>query len=124
VQECDKFKPGGAGSRRVCLSEELRNAYKANYEKGLSDAEIAEVCGTSASSVRAWRSNAGLTSNVAAKRIEREQGFRRLYDEGMTDAAIAKQFGTYSDAVAKWRARNGLPSQRQKRIQQRIERQL
>lgn len=70
----------------------LRELYK---DRGLTDAEISEKLGCSASCITQWRNRLGIDSDYAVDdRLDSKDNLKRLYkQEGLTTYEIADKFG-------------------------------
>lgn len=86
--------------------------FRALWEEGKRDAEIAREIGCNADTVRRWRRRAGLAPRYRQE-IDRAR-LKELWEAGMDDPHIAKELGV--STMSAWRARNGmgLPTQKER----------
>ncbi len=92
------------------LREEMRR--RALYELGLSDVEMAKICGVAAQTIHAWRVRRGLPeTNKGGVRVSKKDHYRRLelYWQGYTDMEIAKMCGISVATMHHWRTQQKLP---------------
>lgn len=91
---------------------------RALHSLGLTDAEIATICGVTQYTIRGWRTRRGLRG-ATNRYLSEAEHFRRLelYWQGYTDKAIGKKLGYSWTTIFHWRERNGLAnSHRRDRI--------
>jgi hypothetical protein len=81
------------------------------YDRGLSDVEIARICGTTADTIDQWRRYHDLPRNgeSGARGPKVNQERWRMYEAGLSDADIAEQTGVKRTNITKWRAWHSLP---------------
>ena len=107
------------------------------YRQGLSDRAIAQKLGLTSSTIRIWRVDQGLPTNIKTgrprqdqqeelreqkameeARIQKEKEDARrakdearmeLYRQGLSDMAIARRLGMSQNGIHKWRTARGLP---------------
>lgn len=121
---------------RSQIQAECDAARMALYEQGLSDADIAERCGTSPQVIMRWRRYRKLRTNHRKPRARRTTPRRRntrpanswairalLYEQGLTDVeiaraeAIARPDAPTPQAIRDWRRKQNLPrNPRRKKI--------
>jgi len=86
------------------------------YNQGLSDREIAQRVGITASVVGEWRKRRHLPINsLRGRNTDQEMYERRLklYNQKLTDKQIADLEGVSEQAIRTWRKVHGLPAHRQ-----------
>lgn len=106
---------------------EVDAKFRPHYEKGLTDHQIADICGCHYWNVRGWRHREKLVVNgIRAKKqkskekrikkvlnwAEIDRVCRPLYESGLNDPEIEGKTGINKRTVCEWRKREGLPSQR------------
>lgn len=98
------------------------------YEKGLTDKQVADICGCNYWNVRDWRQHRGLVHNgPKSKDGKPKKGGRKpldwgevdklcrpLYESGLNDPKIQAATGIDKRTVFAWRKREKLPSQRRR----------
>ena len=92
------------------LREEMKR--RALYELGLSDVEIARICGVAHQTIQIWRTRRGLPeTNKGGVRVSKKDHYRRLelYWQGYTDMEIAKMCGISVATMHHWRTQQKLP---------------
>ena len=111
--ELEKVETGALwGENRTVSNEDIAEL----HSEGLSDYEIAEVLGTSSSTVQRRRSiELGLDPNGSGGRTEGDVSFdadelESLYTDGRTDTEIADELGVSTRAVVRYRERHSLVS--------------
>lgn len=87
------------------------------YQKGATDAEIADAVGLSRQAVARWRKQNGLQSKHqpinAGRPLKMDlEELRRLHAEGLSDSEIAERLGSGRAWVAELRLRMHLPANR------------
>lgn len=90
---------------------------RALHSLGLTDAEIAGICGVVPQSIRNWRIKRGL-KGVSNNRLAETEHMRRLemYWQGHTDIEIGERLGYSWTTIFHWRERNRLaPSHKRDR---------
>lgn len=94
------------------LSDEKKQQRMYLYNQGLSNKQIADICGTTPNAIAKWKERNGLNEEKTQPRIDDEL-CRKMFYDGKKDAEIAKANGVSVTAVISWRHRRGL--QRRKR---------
>ena len=86
--------------------------FRALWDEGKNDREIARVIGCNPDTVQKWRHGAGLPPRYRQE-IDRVR-LKELWEAGMDDPHIAKELGV--STMSAWRARNGmgLPTQKER----------
>lgn len=113
--ECDKYEPY-TGKYDVpeplpIIKKPDRNRmFKALYDKGMSDLEIATEAKVSSSAVRNWRWRYKLPANYTQSSIVPIDcaRIRECYQKGMNDVEIADAVGCSPKTIGRWRKKNGL----------------
>lgn len=83
-----------------------REAAKKLYDKGHSDAEIADQLGVHYKTVERWRRENGLfRRNPEAVAVS----WMELYEQGLSDVDIAQAVGVTQSTIWRWRHRDRLP---------------
>lgn len=130
TRKCGLYKPGTAprvraqpvvlrGSRPQRREPKQRagrlydwKQFRALWDEGKNDREIARVIGCNPDTVQKWRHGAGLPPRYRQE-IDRAR-LKELWEAGMDDPHIAKELGV--STMSAWRARNGmgLPTQKER----------
>ena len=72
-----------------------------HYEAGETDAEIAEACGVSVSTVQNWRKRNSLTSNQAWAEVKKRRKLTQLEQDAIAARAAGMTYGEYKVAQRK-----------------------
>lgn len=129
TRKCGLYKPGtalrsrpqpvvlrGSSPRREPKQRAGRlydwKQFRALWDEGKNDREIARVIGCNPDTVQKWRHGAGLPPRYRQE-IDRAR-LKELWEAGMDDPHIAKELGV--STMSAWRARNGmgLPTQKER----------
>ena len=130
TRKCGLYKPGTAprvraqpvvlpGSRPQRREPKQRagrlydwKQFRALWDEGKNDREIARIIGCNPDTVQKWRHGAGLPPRYRQE-IDRAR-LKELWETGMDDPHIAKELGV--STMSAWRARNGmgLPTQKER----------
>lgn len=106
-------KPQTEDRRRIRAGRKYDwTQFRALWEEGKNDREIAREIGCNADTVQKWRHGAGLPPRYRQE-IDRAR-LKELWEAGMDDPQIAKELGV--STMSAWRARNGmgLPTQKER----------
>lgn len=102
-------KPKTEDRRRIRAGRKYDWAqFRALWEEGKPDTEIARAVGCYPDTVRRWRKAAGLAPHF--RRVIDREKLRELWASGMDDPQIAERLGTSRQSVQKVRAALGLPT--------------
>lgn len=104
-------KPKAEDRRRIHAGRKYDwDQFRALWEEGKNDREIARTIGCNPDTVQKWRHHEGLPPRYRQE-IDRKK-LRELWEAGMDDPHIAQELGVSKQSV--WRARNslGLPIRR------------
>ena len=82
--------------------------WRALYDMGLGDIEIAKYIDMSVKTVRSRRLSAGLPINPNKQQRVNDKRRLLLYRQGMTDSQIAKALGHKVGTIKQWREQKGL----------------
>ena len=129
TRKCGLYKPGtaprvraqpvvlrGSSPRREPKQRAGRlydwKQFRALWDEGKNDREIARTIGCNPDTVQKWRHGAGLPPRYRQE-IDRVR-LKELWEAGMDDPHIAKELGV--STMSAWRARNGmgLPTQKER----------
>jgi len=135
TRKCGLYKPGtalraqpqpvvlqGSSPRKKPKTEDRRRIhagrkydwaqFRALWEEGKNDREIARAIGCNPDTVQKWRHGAGLPPRYRPE-IDRNR-LRELWEAGMDDPHIAQELGI--STMSAWRARTsmGLPTQKER----------
>ena len=131
TRKCGLYKPGtaprarvqpvvlrGSSPKRERRAEERPRAragrrydwaqFRALWEEGKTDAEIARAFGANAGTIRKWRHYEGLPPRHRPE-IDRKK-LRELWEAGMNDPQIAQALGIPRSSAQKARTAMGLPT--------------
>ena len=86
--------------------------FRALWEEGKADTEIARAVGCYPETVRRWRRSEGLAPNY--RRVIDREKLRELWEAGMDDTQIAWRVGASRQSVQKARAALELPAHNRK----------
>lgn len=98
-----KAPVGTAGRKKYDWAQ-----FRALWEEGKRDAEIAREIGCNADTVRRWRRRAGLAPNAFRYVIDTEK-LKKCWAEGLNDPQIAERLGVSRPSVYKARRKLELP---------------
>ena len=106
-------KPRGEDRRRLRAGKKYDWAqFRALWEEGKADTEIARAVGCHPDTVQKWRHSEGLAPNY--RRVIDREKLKELWEAGMDDPQIAWRLGVSRQSVQKARAAMELPAHNQK----------